>query len=114
MIILTVFGLFVGMGRLRKLSFPFGLVFVYTLCLLFFFTNARFRAPIIPFLYIFAAVGVGKFIWGLPEETGEPPKKEEELPAEEDIKSEVSDTEPEETDYESAPPGSNAEGSSPT
>ncbi|MCA9434465.1 MAG: glycosyltransferase family 39 protein [Candidatus Omnitrophica bacterium] len=114
MIILTVFGFFVGMGRLRKLSFPFGLVFVYTLCLLFFFTNARFRAPIIPFLYIFAAVGVGKFIWGLPEETGEPPKKEEEFPAEEGMKSDAPGTEPEETDYESAPPGSNAEGSSPT
>ncbi|MCA9448817.1 MAG: hypothetical protein KC931_16975, partial [Candidatus Omnitrophica bacterium] len=62
----------------------------------------------------FAAVGVGKLIWGLPEETGEPPKKEEEFPAEEGMKSDAPGTEPEETDYESAPPGSNAEGSSPT
>jgi len=65
-IILTLFGFLVGIGRLRKLSLPFGVILVYTLTMLLFFTNARFRAPIVPFLYIFAAVGIGKLIWGLP------------------------------------------------
>lgn len=66
MVLLTVFGLAVGLGRFKNLSLPVGVVLFYVLALLIFFTNARFRAPIIPFLYLFAAIGVARMFWGLP------------------------------------------------
>ncbi len=78
-IILTLFGLMVGFGRLRKLSLPLGIILIYTFTMLIFFTNARFRAPMIPFLYIFAAVGIGKIVWGIPK----PETKFTEKPVEE-------------------------------
>ena len=69
MILFTGFGFIVGIGKFRKLSFPLGMVLIYTLTLLLFFTNARFRAPILPFLYVFAAVGLGRLLWGFPTNT---------------------------------------------
>ena len=66
-ILLTGFGVLVGSRRFPKLSLLLGVIAVYTLTLLIFFTNARFRAPLIPFFYVFAAVGIGKLVWGLPE-----------------------------------------------
>jgi len=63
-IYLTVAGILLAVRRRERLGFPLGLLLVYTLTLMVFFANARFRTPILPFLYLFTAyalvAGIGR------------------------------------------------------
>ena len=54
MIYLTLFGLVLTLRRHENVGFVIGLILVYTFTLMVYFANARFRAPILPFLYLFA------------------------------------------------------------
>jgi 4-amino-4-deoxy-L-arabinose transferase-like glycosyltransferase len=55
MIYLTLAGLAWSLFRRENIGFPLWVIVVYTLVLVVYFTNARFRAPLLPFLYPFAA-----------------------------------------------------------
>ena len=41
--------------RKERVKFPLLVIVIYTLVLMVYFANARFRAPLLPFLYLFAA-----------------------------------------------------------
>lgn len=57
-IYLTIAGFLIAVKRKERIGLPVGILIVYTLTLMVFFANARFRTPALPFLYLFAAYTV--------------------------------------------------------
>jgi hypothetical protein len=55
MIFLTVAGIFWSRQHRERIRLPIYVILVYTLILMVYFANARFRAPLLPFLYPFTA-----------------------------------------------------------
>lgn len=55
LIYLTAAGIIWSFRRQERVKFPILVIVIYTLILMVYFANARFRAPLLPFLYPFAA-----------------------------------------------------------
>lgn len=55
---LALFGFWVSWPRRRRLAILFVLATLYLASILLFFVNARYRFPLVPFLILFAAVGI--------------------------------------------------------
>lgn len=66
LIYLTFVGIIWSFLRRERVKFPILVIVIYTLILMVYFANARFRAPLLPFLYPFAAftlVSLKEKIW---------------------------------------------------
>ena len=72
MIYLSAAGLLLALRRRENVGLVVGTIFIYTITLVVFFTNARFRAPLIPFLYLFTAYAVVSFFLWLRKRTKDP------------------------------------------
>jgi hypothetical protein len=58
LIYLTVAGIIWSLRGRERVKFPLLVILIYTVILMVYFANARFRAPLLPFLYPFAAYTV--------------------------------------------------------
>jgi len=58
-------GMFLLRVRWREYSLLYLFVFIYGLCIIAFFVNARFRLPLLPFLIMFAVSGIKAWIEAL-------------------------------------------------
>jgi hypothetical protein len=102
MVYLTVGGAMLAVARGEKVGFLFGMIAIYTVCLLFFFTNARFRTPVLPFLYLFAAYAIatlcglnpsrrkrkGSPVWDSPKDPSPPDSERKDVSTTQPLESE--------------------------